>query len=65
MKICPLRARSFHVDEWTDMTKLIATFCSFVNTPRLSGTINCYEHLANNKNLLSLLGIYQYNEAAI
>jgi hypothetical protein len=42
----------------TGMTKLIPTFCNFANTPRLGGTMNCYEHSANNENLLSLLGIY-------
>jgi hypothetical protein len=36
----------------TGMTKLRATFCNFANTPRLSGIMNCYESLANNKNLL-------------
>jgi len=42
----------------TGMTKLKATFCNFENTPRLSGTMNCHECLANNKNLLSLLRIF-------
>jgi hypothetical protein len=49
----------------TGMTKLKATFCSFANTPMLSGTMNCYECLANNKSLLSLLWIFYYSEAAL
>jgi hypothetical protein len=47
------------VDEWTNRhDKVKATFCNFANMPRLSGTMNCYECPANNKNFLSLLGIY-------
>jgi len=34
MKIHPLGAELFHVDGWTDMTKLIDTFHNFVNTPK-------------------------------
>jgi hypothetical protein len=38
MKICAVRAKSFHVDEQMDghahMKKLIIAFCSFVNTPK-------------------------------
>jgi hypothetical protein len=33
MKICPVGAKLFHVDRWTDVTKLIITLCNFVNMP--------------------------------
>ena len=29
MKICPVEAELFHLDRWTDMTKLIAAFYNF------------------------------------
>jgi hypothetical protein len=34
MKICPLRAELFHVEERTDMTKLIVAFQNFKNAPK-------------------------------
>ena len=34
MKICPVGAELFRVDRWTDMTKLIVAFCSFVSVPK-------------------------------
>jgi hypothetical protein len=33
-KIRPVEAEQFHVDEWTDMKKLILAFRNFVNTPK-------------------------------
>jgi len=34
MIICPVGAELFHVDRWTDMTKLIVAFCNFANVPK-------------------------------
>jgi len=34
MKNRPVGAKLFHVDGWTDMTKLTVTFPNFVNTPK-------------------------------
>jgi hypothetical protein len=38
MKICPVGDEFFHVDRqtggWTDTTKLIVAFCSFVKAPK-------------------------------
>jgi hypothetical protein len=34
MKIRPVEAKSFHVDGWTDMTKLTVTFRNVVNAPK-------------------------------
>jgi hypothetical protein len=34
MKICPVGAKLFHVDGRTDMMKLIAIFCNYVNMPK-------------------------------
>jgi hypothetical protein len=34
MKVSPLGAELFHADRRTDMTKLIADFCYFVNVPK-------------------------------
>jgi hypothetical protein len=38
VKILPVRAGLFHADGWAggqrDMTKLIDTFCNFVNVPK-------------------------------
>jgi hypothetical protein len=33
---CPVGAKLFHVDEQTDMTKLIVAFCNFVKVPKSS-----------------------------
>ena len=30
----PVGAKLFHADEWTDMTKLIVTFCNFTKAPK-------------------------------
>jgi len=43
MKIGPLGTELFHVDGWTDMTKLIVAFCNFANVPKnvpLSSVMN-------------------------
>jgi hypothetical protein len=34
MKIHPVGTELFAVNRWTDMTKLIVTFCNFVNVPK-------------------------------
>jgi len=34
MKINPVGAKLFHVEGWTDMTKLITTFRNFANAPK-------------------------------
>jgi len=34
MSICPVGAKSFHVDRQTDMTKLTVAFCNFANVPK-------------------------------
>jgi hypothetical protein len=34
MKIRPMGAELFHVDGWTDMTKLIVAFRNFANAPK-------------------------------
>jgi len=31
MKICPMGTKMFHASGWTDMTKLIISFCDFAN----------------------------------
>jgi hypothetical protein len=33
MKICPVGAELFHVNGWTDMTKLIVDFGNFAKAP--------------------------------
>jgi hypothetical protein len=44
MKIRPVNAELFHVDErtdgQTDMTKLIVTFCNFSNAPKNASAYN-------------------------
>jgi hypothetical protein len=34
MKVLAVGAELFHVDRWTDMTKLIVAFCNFANAPK-------------------------------
>jgi hypothetical protein len=41
VKICPVGAEFFHVDIWTDMTKLIVDFNNFENALK-SGTSKLY-----------------------
>jgi hypothetical protein len=50
MKLRPVGAKLFHVGEWmdeqTDMTKLIVTFCNFVYVPKINkNVINTCKHI--------------------
>lgn len=50
MKICPVGAKLFHVDRWTDrhtdMMMLIVAFCIFVNMPNNNSGFKCVIHLS-------------------
>ena len=42
MKICPVGAELFHVDRWTDMTKLTAAFHNSANAPKMTFNIHTF-----------------------
>ena len=43
IKIRPMETKLYHVDGWTDMTKLTVTFCNFLNGPKNETKLNVYE----------------------
>jgi hypothetical protein len=65
MKICPVGAKLFHADGWTDIIKLTVTFHNFANGPKNCPHILCTEQSAlklTNMTLVQLVNCKTYQK---